>query len=325
MIKRLVPALSSLFPALARQQPAEAQESALLERLATLERENNRLGASLQDLEGRCARLQSQSDDLLHDNVRLRHKIGEVLQHRVDAWSASVAGPELTPEDVSAFIKAMDDKFEGHLSSVLNYSRVVSLAYFARSVKRLGLASQAHVGVISGSLREWELLFVSPQKVTTIEFDREPANNLDMSWSDSPSKNFSLTICNQVLEHVFNPHVAFRNLVHHTAADGYIYVSIPTINCIHGEPNYYSSGFHPRFLEKLAEENRIELVEVGYWGSYKYMINAVSGYWLSAEQMLPGSTEGVLFPELVAADGRIRNDRFMTDCWGLFRKVGQSG
>lgn len=309
-----------LAPPTAHHGAAEVQEAIPDGRLASAEQENSQLKAALRDLETRLDRLGAESNRLILDNVRLREKVGEVLQHHVGTWIASLPGETLGPDDVGAFIAAMDDTFDGHLSSVLNYSRVVSLAHFARSVDRLGLAAQAHVGIVSGTLREWELAFLKPQRVTVLAFDSDPANDLDISWCDRPPQNFSLTICNQVLEHVFNPHVAFRNLVHHTAPGGHLYVTIPTINCIHGEPHFYSSGFHPRFLERLAQESEVELVEVGSWGSYKYMINAVTGYWLSERQLLPGATEGVRFPDLVATDGRIREDRFMTDCWALFRK-----
>lgn len=72
--------------------------------------------------------------------------------------------------------------------------------------------------------------------------------DLNLDWSGYDSHNFSMTMCNQVLEHVFNPHLAFKNLCQQTATNGYIYASIPTLNCIHGEPDFFSSGFHPRFF-----------------------------------------------------------------------------
>lgn len=255
---------------------------------------------------------------LIEDNVRLRNKIGEVIQHQVDAWRP--APDSLSADSILRFIEEFDATFDGHLSGVLNYARVVSLAHFARIVKVKDIADQPSVGVISGYLREWELTFLKPGKVTTVNFEHDPINNLDASWLDRPSLGFSMTICNQVLEHVFNPHVAFKNLVHHTAPGGYLYVSIPAANCIHGEPNFFSSGFHPRFLERLAHDNQLEILEIDHWGSYKYMVNAVSGYWLSESQLRPNSTQGVQFAELLKMDGRTNEDRYMTDCWGLFRK-----
>ena len=105
-------------------------------------------------------------------------------------------------------------------------SRVVSLAHFATLIKKLDLNRQSHTGVVSGSKDELELRFVQSDKVTILSFENDKSFNLDQPWFDLPSQNFSLTFCNQILEHVFNPHLAFRNLIHHTIPGGHIYVTI---------------------------------------------------------------------------------------------------
>jgi SAM-dependent methyltransferase len=224
---------------------------------------------------------------------------------------------ELTPEQIDDFIKRFDGAFSGRLSRSHNYSRVVSLAHFAALVNILGLSKQPHTGVISGSLNEPELQFIQSDNVTVLNFDSDRSFDLDKPWFERPSQNFSMTLCNQVLEHVFNPHLAFKNLMHVTRPDGYIYVTIPTINCIHGEPHFYSSGYHPRFLQRLGLENGLEVVTIGYWGSFKYMVNAVAGIWLPADQLVCGASEGL--PNMQDIDGRIKEDRIITDCWGLFK------
>ena len=150
-------------------------------------------------------------------------------------------------------------------------------------------------------------------------------------------KHFSLIICNQVLEHVFNPHLAFKNMLHHLKKSGHIYISLPTLNSIHGEPYFYSSGFHPRFLERIAKENNLSIINIGYWGSKKYLAQAVMGHWLAERDLrpLPFSFKSFLNlsnPLLFFTDGRKCNNhnkknRFfnktpiITDCWGLFRKT----
>jgi SAM-dependent methyltransferase len=224
---------------------------------------------------------------------------------------------ELRPEQIDDFIKECDGPFSGRLSSYHNYSRVVSLAHFVALITILGIVKQPHTGVISGSLSEPELRFLQSDDTTVLSFESDNAFDLDKPWFERPSQNFSMTLCNQVLEHVFNPHLAFKNLIHATRPEGYIYVTIPTINCIHGEPHFYSSGYHPRFLERLALENGVEIVTIGYWGSFKYMVNAVTGRWLTANQLVRGASGGL--PHMEDQDGRIKHERVITDCWGLFK------
>jgi SAM-dependent methyltransferase len=232
---------------------------------------------------------------------------------------------ELTTAEIEAFIAEYDGIFGGTLTRVAAYPRVVALSHLSVLVRRLGLEHQEHVGVISGSEWEPEVALLKCAKVTTLNFETrngEVVHDLDQSWLDEPSREFSLTLCNQVLEHVFNPHVAFRNLIHHTRAGGHLFVSIPTVNCIHSEPYFYSSGFHPRFLSRLGAENGLEVLHVGWWGSYKYLINAVTGLWPTGAELMPGVAREFLHPALANVDGRIK-DTSITDCWALFRKPRQ--
>src|SRR5262249_28665059 len=108
--------------------------------------------------------------------------------------------------------------------------------------------------------------------------------------------------------------------IHQTRPGGYIYISIPTINRIHGEPHFYSSGYHPRFLERLALKNGLDIENIGYWGSLKYLLNAVTGFWLTHNQLAAGPAIGDMIHGMEHVDGRANEDRYITDCWALFRK-----
>jgi SAM-dependent methyltransferase len=231
----------------------------------------------------------------------------------------------LSDSDVSKFIKKYDAEYGGGLSNSFNYSRVVSLAHFKRNVDKFNLSEQDSVGVISGSDKELELNFLRFKNFKSLSFEKNREYDLDKDWTQQPSEEFSFTMCNQVLEHVFNPHQAFKNLVHHTKVDGYIYITIPTVNCIHGEPHFYSSGFHPRFLERIGLENNLEVLDIGWWGSFKYMINAVGKRWLSESELKPGihHKRDLRLPFLIFRDGTkrdVKESPVITDCWALFRK-----
>ena len=235
--------------------------------------------------------------------------------------------------EVNSFIKQFDSAYGGRLSRHHNYSRVVSMTWFNKTMNSRGLAEQDSVGVISGSADELELRLIRPKRVTVLAFDGSPTFDLDESWHDQVPLGFSLTLCNQVLEHVFDPHLAFRNLLHHTRSGGLVYITIPTINCIHGEPYFYSSGYHPRFLERLANKHDLEIIGIGAWGTPKYMVHAVSGRWSWQKRLTVGyhSSSDFRFPTLMFSDGRDPECRVatamgfretITDCWGLFRKPG---
>jgi len=234
----------------------------------------------------------------------------------------------LTDSEVINFSNNFDNLFNNQLLNHHAWSRVVCLAHFKKIIDLLQLQNQKHVGVISGTSNEPELKFLQSKKVSILSFEENKLYDLDMDWKMKKLKkmNFSLTLCNQVLEHVFNPQQAFKNLCYQTQKGGYLWVSIPTINCIHGEPYFFSSGYHPRFLERLAKENNLEIVSIGQWGSKKYMLNAMIGKWLYSDFLIRGFHRkgDLLFPFEIFNDGR-KNDKgktspIITDCWGLFKK-----
>ena len=113
---------------------------------------------------------------------------------------------ELGSNDIAQFISTYDSHFQGKLQNFVNYSRVVSLAHFAVLVNHMGINEQEHTGIISGSENDYELAFVNSKKLSILNFESEDSYDLDKSWLNEPSKNFSMTFSNQVLEHIFNPH-----------------------------------------------------------------------------------------------------------------------
>src|SRR5262245_15117059 len=122
--------------------------------------------------------------------------------------------------EVDDFILRLDAEYEGRLRKLYNYSRVVALTWLDRILQQRGLRAHSTVGVISGSREEPELKLVRFTGLEVLAFDQDRRFDLDGDWSDQAPRGFSLVLCNQVLEHVFDPHQAFRNIVHHARPAG---------------------------------------------------------------------------------------------------------
>jgi hypothetical protein len=240
-----------------------------------------------------------------------------------------------TKAEVDLFISTFK-KISPETLSSLAYSRLVQLTALHRLVLAHSLTNQSNVGVISGGKNEPELDLFQISKKTICAYEEDIKYDLDKSWLEWPSYEFSLTICNHTFEHIFNPFVAIKNLIHHTAPNGYIFLSVPVVDCIHGEPHFYYSGFHPRFLARIAQENGLEMISLGGWGNHKAMINGVSGRWLSeresrrglfrfAELSHPANALRTLARNLrqlcvAFEDGRTPSARYPTNTWALLRK-----
>ena len=97
--------------------------------------------------------------------------------------------------------------------------------------------------IVSGAVDEPEINFVDVEEVFTTSL--QDGYDLTEDWGSQSFKNkdvlnsFDFVMCNQVLEHVPNPIKAFKNLVLMANSGGYVWVSIPVINRIHDEPNFY--------------------------------------------------------------------------------------
>ncbi len=240
---------------------------------------------------------------------------------------------DITPQDVKRFIDTHDDLYKGRLKIELNYPRVVLLAWLKAYLDRTTNAFD-WVGVVSGSEQDPELPLLQRQRLTVLNFDGSPTYDLDTDWTVSgvaAKHQFNFTLCSQVLEHVADARQAFANLVACTAPGGLILVSIPVVNRIHGEPYFYSSGFHPRYLLRLGREQGLEVKGYGQFGTAKYMMTCMAGKWLSYQQLAPGihTSRDIVFPLFMFNDGRKENSRLerllgfkqvMTDCWAVFRK-----
>lgn len=165
---------------------------------------------------------------------------------------------------------------------LINYSdpaRVFSLFFFDKSIKRLGqerLASTQRIAVVSGGLEEPELAFLGADasKVDLLRFEESPDLwDLCKDWSGEEYLRFvgayDIVLCEQVLEHVPDPSLAFTNLCKLLKPQGILHVSVPGINGVHGEPYYYFAGFHPRLLASWAQREGLSLVDCSSWGCPK--------------------------------------------------------
>lgn len=229
-------------------------------------------------------------------------------------------------EEVKKWIRLNDKTFNGALSKYHGYNRVVSLFEFDILSKLEGFIDIDRLCVVSGSEDEPEIKFLNPKEIFTTSL--EDGYDLSEDWtSETPlhkkiQSNFNLVMCNQVLEHVPDPLSAFRNVVSLGVSGSYIWVSIPVINRIHSEPNFYSSGYHPRYLKFLADTTGLKTIHIGAWGSLKYKLFAVSRNWPPYRKLRRGlrSNSDFLFPFGMFVDGTKFNKKHLIDTWGLFYK-----
>jgi len=235
---------------------------------------------------------------------------------------------------VEEFLLKNKDKFNKDMEGAESYTTLVRLASLSQRLPNI----QKHfetVTIVSGSEDEVDLRIMDFDNLHILNYDEDTIDtqvdqtkpkifrhkidksfsnrkwDLDLSWKDFDVPKSDFTICNQVFEHIYNPHQAILNLKKITKRNGYILISIPSINCIHGEPYYYTSGYHPRFLERLAKENNLTICFLEYWGSLKYMFHKIGGRWRTYKSLAKGihDKSDLRYPSFIFVDGRINENK----------------
>ena len=220
------------------------------------------------------------------------------------------------------FVHECDPLYSGRLSSSINYSRVVALAHFERLVGKFQI-SPAKIAVVSGSEKEFELTFCPNADANFFNYESNDKWDLSNEWDIS--QRHDLVICNQVLEHVFNPFQAVKNLKALCETGGYIWITVPGVNMIHSDPHFYFSGFHPRFMAEMAKSLGLTICEIGFWSSSKYAAHSVFSSWRPEVKLRRGfrALSDLRAPLQMFKDGRRYDDgdgRHISEVWILLKK-----
>tara|TARA_B100000989_G_scaffold290901_1_gene264684 strand:- start:177 stop:935 length:759 start_codon:yes stop_codon:yes gene_type:complete len=241
-----------------------------------------------------------------------------------------------TDKNVSDFIKNYDLKYDKKLSNYFSFSRVVALSDFHRLIHQKNIYNFSKVAVVSGSMDEPELKLINYEHIDILDYEHGSGlYDLDVDWKTIKKSNnieskfykeseYNIVFCNQVFEHIFSPIQAIKNIHFITKKNGYVWISVPTINCIHGDPYFYSSGYHPRYLKRLCKGTTFEVIHIGAFGSRKYLAHAVHGHWCFHDELKAGfrSKRDFAYPFFAIQDGRKNNSdgKFIVDTWALLKK-----
>ncbi len=126
-----------------------------------------------------------------------------------------------------------------------------------------------------------ELLLLNPQSI--IEFNYEDDGSGDLhalhpQTTELPPGTygrFDFVLISQVLEHLWDPVLALRNLLGALRPGGYLFASAPALNIQHLTPMHF---FHytPMGLAMAVTRAGFEIVHTGQWGNIDYEVKLFS-------------------------------------------------
>ena len=238
---------------------------------------------------------------------------------------------EITKTETLKFINQFNERYNNKLKNFFYYPEVVRLSWFYKWLNKNKKDFYfSNICVAGGNKTERELQFLKFDNI--FELDIAFNDNFDLNLDIDIDQKFDLVLCNQVMEHLHDPFKLIENLKKITKENGYIFISVPQFNNVHGESyRFYTSGYHIDFLFKCAEKNDLEVINYGEFGSAKNLMHTMAGDWLTYNKLRRGirTRKDIFFPILTLTDGldqhcKISNflfkREFITDYWIMLKR-----
>ena len=150
----------------------------------------------------------------------------------------------------------------------INIGRMVGLS-FLEGFLTSGPKLQS-VGIVGGSIEDLEVRILrdfyphASFEILGIELSE---TFLDLNQGVSITRNFDLLLCTNVLEHVYEHQNFAKNLKSLAGESGYVWLSVPFSDMYHGAPEFYSSGYDPKYVSQLLKQQSFEIRQAVNFGS----------------------------------------------------------
>lgn len=90
----------------------------------------------------------------------------------------------------------------------------------------------------------------------------------DITSIPVPDESFDVVLCTEVIEHIPNPLLAFKEFSRILKPNGILLLTAPFCSISHYTPYYYATGFSPYYYQVHLPEYNFEIVEISANGNY---------------------------------------------------------
>lgn len=146
-----------------------------------------------------------------------------------------------------------------------DFPRVISLLEF----QRFPLPSFEKVLSFNGA-NDPEYEFITYSQLKNYNY-LDDMINYDLHTLNINEKDFDFCMCNQTLEHVYDPCLVLRNIYNHLKSGAIFYCNVPSINMAHDTPHHHYTGFTPTGLGCVVKQAGFEILDIGFWGNTEYI------------------------------------------------------
>jgi hypothetical protein len=145
------------------------------------------------------------------------------------------------------------------------------------------------VAVVGGSKRDPEVVELEKTKISVVKtygIDDESDFKLDLNLQNDNHSKYDLVICSQTFEHIYDLKNGMSNLASLMKENSLLWVACPASNRSHGLPDYYSAGYQPELIVKLAKELSLGPITYGKIGSKRnYFFTHALRVWPTLDEL----------------------------------------
>jgi len=157
-----------------------------------------------------------------------------------------------------------------------DFPRIPALITFGRMVNEFKIHSNKMLTFNAPS--DPEIEYIKTGVIHNFNY-KEDKVKYDLHSFDFNDKDYDFVMINQTLEHLYNPFVVTSNVYRHMKIGGYFYMNAPCNNIPHEEPIHFYTGFTTTGLGSIIVESGFEIIKIGQWGNFDYLIKLFREGW----------------------------------------------
>ena len=155
-----------------------------------------------------------------------------------------------------------------------DFPRVIALLEFKNYMQFTDTFNKI---LIFDGLNDPELQYFSFNDCENLEYGL--TEGYDLHTLNTPNKDYDFAMCNQTIEHLYDPIRCLKNIYDHLKVGGMFYANVPVNNIPHSTPYHFYTGITPVGLGCMVTLAGFDILKIGQWGNREYLTKSYESLW----------------------------------------------